>query len=79
MNQITENRMTAANFMRSANAPTISAPVMPANVDWNATNTYSGRLMPSLKVADNVSMVTPFRNSLSRLPIHWPSPENARL
>ncbi len=79
MNQIAENSSTAANLARSAKAPTISAPVMPAKVAWNATNTYSGRLTPLVKVAARVSMVTPLSNALSRLPIHAPSPENARL
>ena len=36
-------------------------------------------LTPSVNVAASVSGVTPFRNSLSRLPTHAPSPENARL
>ena len=65
--------------MRSASAPTISAPVMPAKVAWNATNTYSGNATPALKVADSVSLVTPRRNSLPKPPITAPSPPKARL
>jgi len=38
----TVNSRTAPNLMRSANAPTISAGVMAANVSWNTKYTYSG-------------------------------------
>ncbi len=65
MNHSTEKIITAENFMRSANAPTISATVMAAKVDWKATNTYSG-MVPS--VAESVSGVMPARNSLSKPP-----------
>ena len=36
VNHSTEKSSTAENLMRSANAPTISATVMAANVAWNA-------------------------------------------
>ena len=48
----------AENFMRSANAPTISAGVMMAKVNWNIWNTDSGI------VPDTVSTPTSDRNSL---------------
>ena len=73
------NSSTAENFIRSANAPTISAGVMPANVAWKAMNTYSGRTTPLLKVAATESGVTPDRNSLSKPPKNEPPPVNATL
>ena len=36
------NQSIAENFMRSANAPVISAGVMIAKVIWNVMNTVSG-------------------------------------
>jgi hypothetical protein len=35
--------INGVNFTRSANAPTISAGVMHANVIWKMMKTYSGR------------------------------------
>ena len=59
--------------MRSANAPSISAGVMIANMPWNATNTYSGI------VSQSVSCVIPARPTFERSPMNaLPSP-NARL
>ena len=54
------NQSIAENFIRSANAPTISAGVMMAKVSWNIWNTVSG-IVPS-----TVSTLTSDR---SRLPI----------
>ena len=48
----------AENFMRSANAPTISAGVMIAKVNWNIWNTDSG-IDP-----ETVSTPTPERKNL---------------
>ncbi len=62
--------------MRSANAPTISATVMAAKVDWKDTNTYSGMVGSR---SESVSGVMPWRNSLPVLPMNCPSPEKARL
>lgn len=59
MNHSTENRITDLNLMRSAKPPTISAVVMPAKVDWNATNSSSGN-PPS-----RVSAVMPRRKAFS--------------
>ncbi|MNM95454.1 hypothetical protein D3C81_1079010 [compost metagenome] len=47
--------------MRSAKAPTISAVVMPAKVDWNATNRKSGR--PAIGVLPTESGVKPLRKA----------------
>ena len=74
-----QNSSTAPNLMRSANEPTISAQVMPANVAWKATNTSSGIITPSVKVAASESMVMPMRKALSRLPMIRPAPPKARL
>ena len=52
------NTIIAENFMRSAKAPTISAGVMMANVNWNIWKTDSGI------VPERVSTSTPDRNSL---------------
>jgi hypothetical protein len=57
--QSTENSSTAVNLMRSANAPTTSAVVIPAKVDWNTMNRNSGRPPAS------VSAVIPRRNAFS--------------
>ena len=54
----------AENFIRSANAPTMRAGVMIANVSWNIWNTDSGI------VPDTVSTPTPERKNL-------PTPTNA--
>ena len=40
------NQSIAENFIRSANAPTMSAGVMMAKVSWNIWNTDSG-MVPS--------------------------------
>ena len=42
VNHATTNTISAENFTRSANAPTISAGVMQAKVIWKMTKTYSG-------------------------------------
>ena len=44
------NASTAANFMRSAKAPTIRQQVIAANVAWNAMNSSSGITTPLLNV-----------------------------
>ena len=62
--------------MRSANAPTISATVMAANVPWKATNTYSGIVGST---AESVSGAMPLRNTLSAPPMNSPSPPNVKL
>jgi hypothetical protein len=59
--------------MRSANAPSISAGVMIANIPWNMTNTYSGM------VPDSESGVTPARPTFAVSPMNIPSPLKARL
>ncbi len=79
MNHNAVNSSTALKRIRSANEPTISAPVMPANVDWNAMNTYSGSDTPAVNVGDSESLVTPCRNSLSKLPMKALPLSNARL
>lgn len=60
--------MTALNFMRSTNEPTMSAGVMMANVIWNITHSASGM------VPLRVDMVTPCRNVLSSPPTMDASP-----
>ena len=42
MNQITTKARTAANFIRSTVAPTISEAAMQAKAIWKTTKTYSG-------------------------------------
>ena len=44
--------------MRSAKAPTMSAPVMPAKVAWKAMKANSGSFTVSVKVSASVSIVT---------------------
>ena len=67
------NTSIAENFIRSANAPTIRAGVMIANVNWYIMNTVSG-IVPLI-----ASTVRPFRNALPKPPMTaFPSP-NARL
>ena len=63
----------AENFMRSANAPTISAGVMMANVSWNIWKTDSGI------VCERVSTSTPERKSLPKpmKPFRLPPSPNA--
>ena len=75
------NARNAENFMRSATAPRISAGVMIANIAWNMMKMYSGIWRGGLaKFAVIESIVTPFRNTLSRFPTNDPPPfENARL
>ena len=63
-----QNNNTAANLMRSAKEPTISAQVMPAKVHWKAMKMNSGIITPGVKVAASESGVTPIRNNLSKLP-----------
>src|SRR5580700_7763932 len=52
----------AENFMRSANAPAISAGVMIANVIWNIAYTDSGTVSPRCETVNwfNVSPCTYF-------------------
>ena len=45
------NSSSAENFMRSANAPAISAGVMIAKVIWNITKTVSGMVVGHRRVA----------------------------
>ena len=58
--------------MRSANAPTINATVIAANVDWNETNTNSGIVS---RWTDKVSGLMPAKNALPKSPKKLPSPE----
>src|SRR5690606_38032991 len=67
------NQSMAENFIRSANAPTISAGVMTANVIWNTTNKASG-MVP---VSSAVPM--PLRNILLVPPIQAVPSVKARL
>ena len=67
------NQSIAENFMRSANAPVISAGVMIAKVIWNVMKTLSG-IVPL-----SASTVMPSRNSREKPPMKAPSPPNARL
>ena len=62
VSHIAMNQSTALNFILSANAPTISAGVMIANVIWNVMKTVSG-MVPLRE-----STVTPDRNILSSPP-----------
>ena len=57
----------AENFMRSANAPTISAGVMMAKVIWKVMNTASGN---SAVEEVRLSGVTPTRKALPNPPIN---------
>ena len=66
-----QNSSIAPNRMRSANAPTISAGVMIANVSWNITNTVSG-IVPLTEPTS-----TPRSHAFERPPINEPSPVNA--
>ena len=67
------NQSIAENFMRSANAPVISAGVMIAKVIWNVMKTLSG-IVPLSE-----STVMPLRNRRAKPPMKAPSPPNARL
>ena len=67
------NQSIAENFIRSANAPVISAGVMMAKVIWKVMNTLSGI------VPHSESTVIPRRKNLPRSPTSAPSPEKARL
>ena len=51
------NNSSAENLIRSAKAPTISAGVSAANVNWKVTNTYSGI------VSETESAVMPLKNA----------------
>ena len=68
VNQIAMKASTAANFMRSAKAPMMSAGVIAAKVHWKATNSSSGMTTPLLNVAPTESGVTPVNSSLSSDP-----------
>ena len=57
------NKSSAENLIRSANAPTISAGVNAANVNWKVTNTNSGI------VSDTESAVMPLKNAALRPPM----------
>jgi len=76
VNHSTAKISTAEKRMRSANAPTISATVMAANVDWKDTNTYSGIVGSR---PESVSGAMPLRKSFSVPPKNCPSPEKVRL
>ena len=67
------NTSMAENFIRSANAPTIRAGVMIANIIWNVMNTVSG-IVPLI-----ASTVTPPRNALPRPPTNAFPSSKARL
>ena len=67
------NTSMAENFIRSANAPTMSAGVMTANVIWNVMNTVSGMVPLS------ESTVTPARNIFESPPMNAFPSSNARL
>ena len=56
------NQSSAENFMRSANAPVISAGVMIANIIWKVMNTLSG-IVPLRE-----SIAIPPRNRRDRSP-----------
>src|SRR5660397_288652 len=43
MDQIVRNASMAPNFMRSAAAPVMSAPVSTANIIWNMANAMGGK------------------------------------
>ena len=77
MNHNAQNSSTAENRTRSANAPTISAQVIPAKVAWNAMNDSSGITTPLLKVAATDSGITPLRNNLLKFPKKLPLPPKA--
>ena len=67
------NTSMAENFIRSANAPTMSAGVMTANVIWNVMNTVSG-IVPL-----SASTVTPLRNIFESPPTNAFPSSKARL
>ena len=73
------NSATAANFMRSAKAPTMSAGVIAAKVIWKQTYTSSEILASTLNVAALESGVTPIRNALEKPPMKSEPPVKARL
>ena len=85
VNHSTENRSTAENLMRSANAPRMRHTVIAANVAWNATNTISGITTPFENVAAianspfAMSVIAPLRNSRSKPPKYALPSVNARL
>mmetsp|Transcript_4792 Transcript_4792/g.20344 ORF Transcript_4792/g.20344 Transcript_4792/m.20344 type:complete len:234 (-) Transcript_4792:133-834(-) len=54
--------ITAENFMRSTNEPTMRAGVMIANVIWYSAQSASGM------VSQTLALVTPARNALSKPP-----------
>ena len=62
VNQTPINQSMAENFIRSANAPTISTGVIMANVIWNVINTDSGM------VSVNESTDKPLKNALLKPP-----------
>ncbi len=71
------NHNSAENFMRSANAPQISAGVMIAKVIWKTMNTVSGMVSaaaasrPSPSV-NGLSQPMPSRNRRERSPMTVP-------
>ena len=73
------NTKIAENFIRSANAPIISAGVIAANVSWKATNTSSGMTTPLLNVAPTESGVMPSKKALPKPPKNGLPPVNATL
>ncbi len=86
MNHSTAKTSTAENFIRSANAPTMSATVIAANVAWNTTKRYSGITTPLLKVAAVANDPTPSliekmpdNRTRSNPPMYAPPSVNAML
>src|SRR5919197_3693853 len=71
------NATKAPNFQRSAVEPVISAGVMIANVNWNATNTIVGNVCaePSTGQASPMCLM----NAKCRSPRYLPSPPNAQV
>ena len=75
---------TAANFMRSANAPTIRQQVIAANVAWNAMNSSSGIAtpllnVPAMAIVPAIGSYMPFMKTRSKLPKNALPSVNARL
>ena len=66
---MTTKARIAANFIRSAVAPTISAGAMQAKAIWKTTKAYSGMKTPAEKDSAIELVVTPFRNILDSPPM----------
>ena len=72
VSQIAMNQSIAENFIRSANAPTISAGVMMANVSWNIWNTLSGMVPDTVPTPTSESITLPIPTNAFSAP---PSPK----